>query len=104
MMMVDAGQRDDGTRNRPGEQIRSRDEHENADLDNLRGGADPSGGRSREVPRDNSKAGPAADADRHGHARERIPPGSPSGYDRPSEENLAGRGENKNAPSDGGDK
>ncbi len=101
--MVDAGQNDDRTRKGPGEQIRSQDGHENADLDNLRGGADPSGGQSREVPRDNSKAGPAADADRHGGAWDRMPPGN-SGDGRPSEEDLARQGENRTAPSDGGDK
>ncbi|MFC0104399.1 hypothetical protein [Sphingopyxis terrae] len=55
-------QRDDGRQNGPGEQIRpqeDRENRENRDLDNLRGGADPSGGTSADVPRDNSKAGPA---------------------------------------------
>lgn len=98
---MDIGQRDDGTRNGPGEQIRPREERENEDLDNLRGGADPSGGRSREVPRDNSKAGPATD-ENPGGERDAAPLGTPDG--RPTEDDLARQDGHKRAPSDGGDK
>ena len=49
--------RDDGTQPGPGEQIRPKGACENQNLDNVRGGVDPSAGQSPEVPRDNRKAG-----------------------------------------------
>lgn len=39
----------------PGERIRLREDRENINLDNLRGGADPLAGHSSEVPRDNKQ-------------------------------------------------
>lgn len=96
---MDIGQRDDGTQNGPGEQIRLQDERANENLDNQRGGVDPSGGQSREVPRDNSKAGPATDG-RPDEERGASPPGA-SGGGRPTEDDLARQDES--APSRGGD-
>jgi len=99
-------QRDDGTQNGPGEQIRARDGHEDSDLDNLRGGADPSGGRSSEVPRDNGKSGAVAhrDISDAGSSRSLSDPGGLSSNERRDEEILARKGPGEPAPSAGGDK
>lgn len=83
----------------PGEQIRPRDdaahdERENFDLDNLRGGADPSGGHSKEVPRENGRNNPGALAGGQGEIdRQERPPLSPpvdrGETARPTEDDLA---------------
>ncbi len=74
-------------------QTSEREDEENSHLDNLRGGADPSGGQSSEVPRDNSRTrlglfGTDGEAGERGHE----PAGRPSEESRtarPSEEDLA---------------
>lgn len=99
--MANGEQRDDGTQNGPGEQIRPQGHHENEELDNLRGGADPSGGKSAEVPRDNSKAGPAIGPGQDG-GKDASPLSTPSDG-RPTEDDLAKDG-TKGAPAEGGDK
>ncbi len=90
--------------NGPGEQIQpregiarqeaEREDEENVHLDNLRGGADPTGGQSSEVPRDNGKNNPGAQASRNGGTDERdtSPLSTPSdGREsaRPTEDDLA---------------
>lgn len=60
-MVAENDGRADGRQNGPGEQLRPRDDRENFDTDNLRGGADSSGGRSSEVPRDNGRDNPGAE-------------------------------------------
>ena len=96
-----------GQQNGPGEQIRPRDDaerpnaeradEENVDLDNLRGGADPTGGQSSEVPRENGKNNPGSEG-RHDSGsgdRDTSPLSTPSeGREtaRPTEDDLAKRG------------
>lgn len=85
-------QKPDGKQNGPGEQIRPRADEENRNLDNLRGGADPSGGQSSEVPRDNSKANPAASGEENVKQRDITPLSTPSDGSasaRPTEDDLA---------------
>jgi hypothetical protein len=84
-------QQANGTQKGPGEQILPREDEENKDLDNLRGGADPSGGQSSEVPRANGTSSPGGQSGTGGE-RDTSPLSTPSeGSDaeRPTEDDLA---------------
>ncbi len=70
-----------------------REDEENSHLDNLRGGADPSGGQSSEVPRDNGRTrlglfGTEGEAGERGH-EPADRQNDESRTARPSEEDLA---------------
>jgi hypothetical protein len=89
--MADEQHADDGTQKGPGEQILPRPDEENSNLDNLRGGADPSGGQSSEVPRANGKDNPGAQTSKSGQ-RDTSPLSTPSEgstAERPTEDDLA---------------
>lgn len=92
--------RQSGRKDGPGEQIRPRSDaervdEENVDLDNLRGGADPTGGQSKEVPRDNGRSNPGAQGNVGSVAEQRdaaAPPNEPSDgieAQHPTEDDLA---------------
>ena len=88
---MDDEQQVNGTQKGPGEQVMPREDQENSDLDNLRGGADPSGGQSSEVPRDNGKNSVGGQSGKGGE-RDISPLSTPSeGSDaeRPTEDDLA---------------
>lgn len=90
--MTDKKGRSDGAQKGAGEQIRPRENDDDQGLDNLRGGADPSGGQSSEVPRDQGRANPGA-GDR-GKERDITPLSTPSDGSpdaRPTEDELAKR-------------
>jgi hypothetical protein len=88
------GQGAGGKQKGPGEQMREREDEEDRNLDNLRGGADPSGGQSSEVPRKNGAGNPGADGGDDGE-RDATPLSTPSEGspdERPTEDDLARNG------------
>jgi len=101
--MTDKAKQDNGAQPGPGEQIRPREAQDDHALDNLRGGADPSGGQSSEVPRDNSKAGPHA-GENGRKSRDITPlstPGEGRAGQRPTEEDLAQQNDGRTAHQGG---
>ncbi|WP_077146312.1 hypothetical protein [Sphingopyxis sp. KK2] len=89
------GQGADGKQKGPGEQIREREDEENRNLNNLRGGADPSGGQSSEVPRNNGAGSPGADGGGDEGERDILPLSTPSegrADERPTEDDLVRHG------------
>lgn len=92
--MNDDRHRSDGMQRGAGEQIRPRADEENGNLDNLRGGADPIGGQSSEVPRKNGKGNPGAQSRPDDKNRDITPLSTPSDGSpdaRPTEDDLAKR-------------
>ena len=75
----------------PGEQILPREDQDGCELDSLRGGADPSGGQSSEVPRDNGRGNRGSfggkSAERDSSPLSTPSEGSP--FERPTEDDLA---------------
>ena len=84
----------DGTQSGAGEQIRPRQSDEDRKSDSLRGGADPSGGQSSEVPRLRGEDSPDAGRGPGDKGRDITPLSTPSDGSpdaRPTEDDLAKR-------------
>lgn len=95
--MTDKAQREDGMQNGPGEQIRLQDDRQNGDRDDLPDGANPSGGRSAEIRRDNIKARPGGAVESEGTD---TTPLSTPGDGRRTEDDLA-QAHKKTVPAEG---
>ena len=84
----------DGTQSGAGEQIRPRQSEEGRKSDTLRGGVDPSGGQSSEVPRPRGENRSDASAGAGDKGRDITPLSTPSDGSpdaRPTEDDLAKR-------------